>query len=152
MPRMRQRKNHLFPLIIMIESVTMDSRKIVLKETLIVAVGELLCCGIMVAVFIALGFFEMNVLWGALVGFGITVANFFFMAMVASLAADRAEQGQVQQGKKLIQISSIARLACIGIAAVVGYKLGANIISLVLPLAFVRPVLLVSEFFRKKGD
>ena len=39
-----------------------------------------------------------------------------------------------------------------GIALVVAIKLGANVIALVLPLAFVRPILLLAEFFRKKGD
>ena len=146
------RINRRFRSIIMIESVTMDSRKIVLKETLIVAIGELICCGIMVGVFAALDHFAWNVLWGALGGFGITVANYFFMAMIASNAADRAEKGEPQQAKKMISLSLTIRLVCMGIAVVVGIKLGANAFAILLPLLFVRPTLLVTEFFRKKGD
>lgn len=130
----------------------MDSRKIVFKETAIVAAGELFCSAVMVGVFAALERFEMNVLWSALVGCGIMIINYFFMAMIASLAADRAEKGQTQQAKKMIQLSSITRLVLMGLALFVGIKLKANVIALVVPLLFVRPTLLVAEFFRKKGD
>ncbi len=130
----------------------MDSRRIVFQETAIVAVGEVLCSAIMIGVFAALGYFQMNVLWSAIAGCGIMTVNYFFMAMIASLAADRAEKGDTQQAKKMIQLSSISRLVLMGLALFVGIKLGANVIALVLPLLFVRPTLLVAEFFRKKGD
>ena len=35
---------------------------------------------------------------------------------------------------------------------VLGIVLGANPFAMVLPLAFARPILLMAEFFRKKGD
>lgn len=130
----------------------MDSRKIVFKETAIVAEGELFCSAVMVGVFTAVGHFEMNVLWGALAGCSIMIINYFFMAMIASLAADRAEKGQTQQAKKMIQLSSVTRLVLMGLALFIGIKLNANVIALVVPLLFVRPTLLVAEFFRKKGD
>ncbi len=130
----------------------MDSRKIVFQETAIVAVGELISSAIMIGVFAALGHFKMNVLWGTLIGCGIMTVNYFFMAMIASLAVDRAEKGDVQQAKKMIQLSSVARLVLMGLALFVGIRLGANVIALVLPLLFVRPTLLIAEFFRKKGD
>lgn len=130
----------------------MDSRKIVYRETGIVAVGEILCCALMVGVFAALGFFQMNVLWGALAGAGVMTANYFFMAVTVSLAADKAQQGQTKQAKQMVQISSTVRLILMGIVLVAGIKLGANVIALALPLVFVRPILMVAEFFRKKGD
>lgn len=130
----------------------MDSRKIVYRETAIIAVGELALTAAMVGVFAALGYFKMNVLWGALTGFLVTVANYFFMAVTVDLAADRAQQGNPKGGQALIQLSGIVRLALMGVALVVAIKLGANVIALLLPLAFVRPILLLAEFFRKKGD
>ena len=130
----------------------MDSRKLVYKETAIVAVGEVICTALMVAVFALLGYFQMNVLWGALAGCLIMIANYFFMAVTVSLAADRAEAGQVQQAQKMIQVSSVVRLVIMGAALLIGIKLGANVIALALPLVFVRPILLLAEFFRKKGD
>ena len=130
----------------------MDSRKIVFKETAIVAVGELICSGLMVGVFSLLGYFKMNVLWGALAGSCVMIVNYFFMAVTVSLAADRAEQGDPQAGQRMVQLSSTVRLVLMGLALFLGIKLGANVIALVLPLAFQRPILMLAEFFRKKGD
>ncbi len=130
----------------------MDARKIVFKETGLIAAGELICCGAMVGIFAALGYFAIPVLLGAVAGCITMIANYFFMAVTASLAADRAAAGEVEQAKKMVQTSSVVRLLCMGIVLFAGIKLGANVIALVLPLAFVRPILMVAEFFRKKGD
>lgn len=130
----------------------MDSRKIVLRETGIVAVGEFICSAAMVAVFAALGYYESGVLWSAVAGSLIMIVNYFFMAVTVSLAADRAERGDVQQAQKMVQLSSTVRLLLMGVAMYVGVKLGANIIALALPLVFARPILMLAEFFRKKGD
>ena len=128
----------------------MDSRKIVFRETAIIAIGEILCSGIMVGVFAALGYFQWNVLWGALAGSAVMIANYFFMAVSVSLAADRAERGDVEQAKKMVQLSSTFRLVAMGLLLFLGIKLGANVIALLLPLVFARPILMLAEFFRKK--
>ncbi len=130
----------------------MDSRKIVWKETAIVAIGELICCALMVAVFAAVGFFQINVLWGALAGCLVTIVNYFFMAVIVSLAADKAEQGQLKQAQNMIQLSSVVRLLIMAVVLFAGIQLGANVIALLLPLLFQRPILMLAEFFRKKGD
>ena len=130
----------------------MDPRKIVIRQTLGVALGELICCGAMVCVFAALGLFRLNVLWGALAGGTLMTANHFFMAMAVSLAADRAQDGKVRQARQMVQVSSVVRLAVLAAALIIGVKLGANVVAMVLPLAFVRPILMVGEFFGKKGD
>ena len=130
----------------------MDSRKLVLRETAIVAIGELICSGAMVGIFAALGYFHMGVLWSALAGSMVMIVNYFFMSVNISNAADKAEKGDVEQAKKMIQLSSTVRLLCMGIAIAIGIKLGANVVAIVLPLAFLRPILMISEFFRKKDD
>ena len=130
----------------------MDSRKLVLRETAIVAIGELICSGAVVGIFAALGYFQMRVLWSALAGSMVMIVNYFFMSLNISNAADKAEKGDVEQAKKMIQLSSTVRLLCMGIAIAIGIKLGANVVAIVLPLAFLRPILMISEFFRKKGD
>ena len=129
----------------------MDSRKIVFKETALIAVGEIICSAITVGVFAAIGHFKMNVLWGSLAGCAIIIANYFFMAVFASLAADRAAEGNTARAKKMIQMSSLVRLLLMGVLLFAGFKLGANTIALALPLLLLRPVMLVAEFFRKKG-
>ena len=130
----------------------MDHRSIVYKETAIVAVGELICSTVMVGIFAALGQFSMAVLWGAVTGCLVMIANYFLMAVTVSLAADRAEQGGAKKAQLSIQLSGVLRLVLMGAALVLGIKLGANVVALCLPLLFARPVLFVAEFFRKKGD
>ena len=130
----------------------MDSRKIVFRETAIIAVGELICSGIMVGVFAALGKFSGKVLFSALGGSLLMTINYFFMAVTVSLAADKAEKGETKQAQNMVQLSSVVRLVCLGLALFLGIRLGADVVALVLPLVFARPVLMLAEFFRKKGD
>ena len=130
----------------------LESRKIVLRETAIIAIGETICCAVMVGVFALLGRFAMDVLWGALAGLVLTVANFFVMAVGTSLAADKAENQDVNGGKNLIRSSMALRYVVLAVLLFALAKSGiCNVFALVLPLAFVRPVLMFGEFFRKKG-
>ncbi len=130
----------------------MDPRKIVLKETAIAAIGVGVLSAAMVGVFAVFGYFKMNVLWGALTGWAVIVINYFVMAVTVSLAADRAEAGNAKGAQAMIQLSGVVRLVVMGVALLAGIKLGANVIALALPLLFLRPVLMLAEFFRKKGD
>ena len=130
----------------------MDSRKLVLKETMILAIGVALCCAAMVAAFAAFGQFTLAVVLSALAGCVFTILNYFFMAVVISLAADRARDGQVQQAKKMVQLSSTVRLITLAVALISGHLLGGNLLALALPLLFQRPALMLVQFFRKKGD
>ena len=129
-----------------------ESRKIVCKETGIVAIGVLICVAIMCGVYALIGKFTMAVLLGGIVGAVLAIGNFFALAMVATLAADRAEAQDVEGGKKLMQSSYPLRLLVLAgalvLCAMSGYF---DVLALALPLVFVRPVLTVAEFFRKKG-
>ena len=130
----------------------MESRKIVLQETAIIAIGEALCCAIMAGVFALLGKFDMSVLLGALFGWALTVGNFFLMAIGTSLAADKAQAQDVKGGKAVVKSSMALRLVILFVLLFALAKSGiCNVIALALPLAFVRPVLMFGEFFRKKG-
>lgn len=130
----------------------MDSRKIVFKETAIVAVGEVICTGVMIAVFALVGCFDVTVVLGGAAGAVLSVLNFFFMAVVASLAADKAEQQDVEGGQKLIKASYPIRILVLAVILIACAKSGLfHVLALVLPLLFVRPTLTVGEFFRKKG-
>lgn len=131
----------------------MDSRKIVFKETAIIAVGEIICTAVMVGVFALLGKFDGKVLVGGVFGCALAILNFFFMAIGASLAADKAEQQNVKGGQGLLRASMLIRYVVLFIILFALVKSGiCNRLALILPLVFVRPVLSVGEFFRKKGD
>ena len=80
----------------------MESRKIVFKETAVVLIGQVLCVAVMFGVYALLGRFGSKVLLGGIVGGVLAVANFFFMAIGASLAADKAQQDNVKGGKALM--------------------------------------------------
>jgi hypothetical protein len=131
----------------------MESRKIALHETGIVAIGVAVCVGLMFGIYALIGRFSMAVLLGGLIGGLISVANFFAIAIVATLAADRAEKQDVAGGQKLISGSYPLRmLAIAGILFACAKSGFFDLIALVLPLVFVRPTITVAEFFRKKGE
>lgn len=129
----------------------MDSRKLVYKETAIVAAGQLVCVCLMFGIYMLLGLFSTKVLLGGIVGAAAALANFFFMAVVASLAADKAEQQDVAGGQKLMKGAYPIRLLLLAVILFACAKSGyCDVVALVLPLVFVRPTLTIAEFFRKK--
>ena len=129
-----------------------ESRKLVFKETGILLAGEAICAAVMLGVYALLGFFSLKVLLGGLVGVVLACGNFFFMAVIATLAADRAQAQDVEGGQKLMKSSYPLRLLVLALI-LVGCALSGwfDLIALVLPLVFVRPIITVAEFFRKKG-
>lgn len=130
----------------------MDGRRIVFKQTGVVLIGLAVCLAVMLAVFALLGKFDQTVLLGGLVGSALSALNFFFMAMGTSIAADKAENQDVRGGQKVIRMSYGGRLVVLVIVLFACLKSGLfNIIALLLPLVFVRPILMFAEFFKKKG-
>ena len=91
----------------------MDSRKIVYKETAVVAIGVAICVAIMLAVFALLGAFDRSVLLGGIIGGVLTIANFFFMAVGTALAADKAENQDVKGGKAVPRPMPCAWCCCL---------------------------------------
>lgn len=131
----------------------MDSRQIVLRETGIVAIGEAVCIALMLGVYGLLGRFRMAALLGGIAGGVLAIANFFFMAVSTSLAADKAEQQNVKGGQLLIRNSYMLRLVVLFALLFLCAKSGwFDLFALVLPLVFVRPTITAAEFFRKKGE
>ena len=131
----------------------MDSRKIVLKETSVVAIGQLICCAAMVGIFALLSKYSTGVLFGAIAGGVIATLNFFFMAVAVSLAADKAEQQNVKGGEALVRISYFVRMIVLFVVLYALVKSGlCNVFATVLPLVFTRPILTLGEFFRKSGE
>ena len=128
------------------------SRKLVFKETALVAAGELIGVALMCAVYAVIGKYQLSVLLGGLVGLLIATGNFFALAVVATLASDKAEAGDPLSGQKLMKSSYPIRLLVMAGVLILCAKSGAfDVIALVLPLLFVRPILTIAEFFRKKG-
>ena len=131
----------------------MDFRKTVLRETGIIALGVAVGVALMFGVFALLGRFDRTVLLGGVIGGALAILNFLFMAINASVAADKAVRQDVTGGRALMQTSYIVRLAAIFLILLACVKSGlCNAIAAVVPLLFVRPTITIAEFFRKPGE
>lgn len=129
-----------------------ESRKDVLNKTLVVLLGEAVGLALMYAVYALLGKFSLSVLLGGIIGAVLSAANFFFMAITVTLAADRAQNGDPTAGQKLIKGTYPVRLLVLAVILFACAKSGLfDVVALVLPLVFVRPTITVAEFFKKKG-
>ena len=131
----------------------MDSRKFVLTETAIIAAGQAVCVGVMIGIFALLGKFDTSVWLGGIAGGVLAVANFFFMALAATVASDKAVEQNVKGGQLTMRLSYMIRLIVLFVVLFALIKSGlCNVLTAVLPLVFTRPVLFVAEFFRKSGE
>ena len=131
----------------------MDSRKFVCRETGIVAAGVAICAAVMLGVYALLGYMDRSVLLGGVIGSLMAILNFFFMAMNAVQAADKAVKQDVKGGNALMKGSYMVRLLVIFLILFACVKSGlCNALACVLPMVFVRPVITVAEFFRKSGE
>lgn len=131
----------------------MNSRKFILRQTILLFLGELICCAAMVGIFALLGYFNYKVILGGVFGILLAVGNFFFMGLSAHAAADRATQQDQKGGQSIMKTSYRMRLLILGVLLFVFAKSGhCNLIALVCPLFFTFPIIIVSEFFRKSGD
>ena len=131
----------------------MNSKNTAFQETRTILLGQSLCTAAMIAVFAVLGYYQFSVLLGGIAGALIATANYFFMSFFANRAADKAEAQDVAGGQKLIQLSYMGRMLCMFLSLIVLAKSGfCHPLSLVLPLAFTRPILTIAEIFNKKGE
>lgn len=131
----------------------MNSRKLVLTRTGIVAAGQAVCTAAMMGIFALLHQFDTTVLVGGIAGALVAIGNFFAMAMGAMIAADKAEKEDVKGGKATIKASMSGRLVVMAVLLVAFAKSGyCHLIALLVPLLFTRPILTIYEFFRKSGE
>ena len=129
-----------------------ESRKIVWKQTAIVAIGVLICVGVMFGIYALLHKLALPVILGGAVGALLAIGNFFFMAVVATLAADKAQAQDVEGGVKLMKSAYPIRILVLaGVLFVCAASKYFDVLALALPLLFVRPVIFLNEFFTKKG-
>lgn len=131
----------------------MAVRKFVLKETRIIAVGVGIGVVAMYGIFALLGYFDWTVVLGGIVGAVLSVLNFFFMALAADMAADKAVEQDIKGGKKLMRSFQSMRMVIIFIVLYAFAHSGiCNALAMVIPFLMVRPVITFAEFFRKAGD
>ena len=131
----------------------MNSRTFIMRETLYLLLGELLCSAIIVGIYALLGALQPNVIWGVLVGSVLSTANFFMLGVSADAAADKAQEQNVKGGKSLMRMSYQVRLIVMFVILFAFAKSGlCSPLAMVLPLVLFRPILMVIEFLRKPGE
>lgn len=130
----------------------MDNRNYILSQTLLILIGELVLSTLMVGVFAILGYFDLSVVLGAAAGAAIATVNHLVLMLGVIAASAKAEQQDVKGGQMLVQMSYMGRLIGLFLILVLCAKSGVfNLIALVLPLVFTRPILTIAEYFNKKG-
>ena len=131
----------------------MDSRKYVIKQSALILAGQAICVAVMIGIFALLGRYSTKVLVGGILGGVLATLNFFFMAVGVSIAADKAQNQDVKGGKATISISQTARLLVLAAILFACIKGGiADVFAILLPLVFTRPILSITEFFRKPKE
>ena len=131
----------------------MNSRTFILRETLFLLLGEIVCSAVIVGIYALIGAFHFNVVVGVLVGSLLSTANFFMLGVSADTAASKAQEQDVKGGQKVMRLSYQLRLIVLFVILFAFAKSGlGNPLAMVLPLALFRPILMVIEFFRKPGE
>ncbi|HIR64721.1 MAG TPA: ATP synthase subunit I [Candidatus Faecousia faecigallinarum] len=131
----------------------MKAKNPVFFETLLVAVGQLVCVPLMFGCFALAGHFDLKVVWGGILGAVLVILNFFLMAVGVSLAADRAKEKNVRGGKSMIHLSMLLRYVILfGVLVVAAKSEKFNLLALVLPFVFEWPIIAIGEFARKAGE
>lgn len=121
------------------------------KQVLWIAAGEAIMTALMIGVFALLGKFDRTVLFGGIAGGALAVLNFLVMAANLSNAADKAVQGDTKGGQAMATMSYAGRMVAIFVVLILLVKSGlCNVFASVIPLLFVRVIIMVIESFRKK--
>ncbi len=123
------------------------------REVVMVSIGEIVVTALMFGIFALGGFWSPKVLWGGLLGCVLTIAYYAFAALGVAMASKKAVNQDVTGGKRTLQISMLLRFILLLVVLVMALKGGlVNPIALVVPLLLFRPIVSVCEFFRKSGD
>lgn len=130
----------------------MDNRSYILSQSLIVLLGEVILSALMVGIFAVLGYFDISVVLGAAAGAVLATANHLVLMLGVIGASAKAEKQDVKGGQMLIQMSYMGRLIGLFLVLILCAKSGIfNLIALVIPLVFTRPILTITDHFNKKG-
>ena len=125
----------------------------VLRELLLIGIGEALCVALMLAVFALLDKFDRSVVLGGILGGVLAFGNFALTALTVLIASKKAVEQDVKGARSSVTSSTTLRYLLLVVLLVAGAKSSLfNGPAMMIPLLFVRPLLTVCELFRKKDD
>lgn len=92
--------------------------KVVRRETLYIAAFTLILSVLMEAVFLAIGYWDLRVLLGNLLGGAAAIANFLLMGITVQLATESDEKDarnkmKLSQSLRALMLFAVAALGCI---------------------------------------
>lgn len=106
------------------------------KETAYVAIAEAVLIAVMLAVYLIISKFTLNVLFAALTSGGVAVLNFFVMGLTVQKAVTVDDDSD---RRKLIRASQLVRLLVMGVVVIVCAVFPKfDIFALFIPLFFPR--------------
>ena len=131
----------------------MEQNREVIRQFGWVSLAEVVCVGLMLAVYGLLGDFSGKVLFGALLGAALAIGNFLLLSLAVVRAIDRAAQTD-EAAKATISIRSSALFRLLVIAGTLILALKAGVcepLPALLPLIFMQLCIRGIGFFRKDG-
>ena len=120
--------------------------KTVIRESIYVAACTLALSAVMQAVFLIIGKWDVTVLFGNLLSYVLTVANFFLMALTVQMALGKEDK----QAKNTIKLSQSLRTLFLFAFICVGAALPTfDVVALLIPLIFPRIAIAFRQIFDK---
>ena len=128
------------------------SKHSILKETAKIGLGMSICVACMIGVYALIGKYDLSVLLGAIVGGALAMGYYVSMVICADIAAKKALQQDVKGGEALMRVAHIVRMVVLfGAWVLCALTKRFDLIALVLPVVFVRPIMGVVDQLSRKG-
>ncbi len=125
----------------------MLTQNVTIKETMKIAIGEVVVLILMFLVFLAAGHFDRSVVFGGLLGAAANLLYFFFICIGVNSAVHEEDK---KRRKMSLSVTYYLRFLILGICIAVGLKLDCfNNIAVVVPVLMTRPIISVAEILRK---
>ena len=127
----------------------MKVNKVVKQETLYIGIAGAVLSLLMQAVFLVFEWWNLTVLWGNLFGFGISLLNFFLMALTVQIAVEHS----AEDAKRIMRSSQTKRSLLLMVAmAVVCLVDCFNIWAGLIPFLFPRIAVGLRMFGKKNTE
>lgn len=146
------------------------------KETLRIAAGTILLSALMLLIFVIVGYFDLTVLWGALLGTAVTILNFFLLGLSVQRASEKMkdvhfpsyeeadaelkdgeeeppvpESPEMTQAKRGMQLAYTGRMLLVVATGIVALAVeGVNPIAALVPFLFPRIIIFIYGIFHKE--
>ena len=128
-----------------------SDKKQVTRELLVFSLLQLGLIGLMFGVYAMLHKFSTKVVLGGIFGAALAILNYFLMAVGVFRAADKAEKGDVKGGQREISRSMTIRYLLLILLLFAGAKSGwFDVVAMLVPVAMMRMLIMIGEFFRRK--